>query len=479
MLTFFLLFTSCTKFLDVNTPDTKISTESVYKDDATATSVLTGLYARMSNNYINGFGLAGSSLYEELSADNLVLFNSSTQLGLTSYFKNALEPTYAPTTNQTYWNTVYQLLYSINTSIEALTGNKNLSSAVSKRLLGEAYFLRAFNYFYLVNLYGDVPLIITSDYAQNSKLGRTSSAAIYSQVVADLTLAESLLDNNYAALDVTKTTNERIRPNLAAVNALQARVYLYQKDYSAAEIASTKLISNSSYSLVSLNAVFLKNSMETIWAIQPVTNGYNTLEGQLYTLTAAGPNNDHPVYASLSLINTFEGGDGRKDTWIKSVVVGANSYPYPAKYKVPFVSGSTTVTEYTIVLRLAEQYLIRAEARNEQGNTGGAVDDLNLLRLRARAASTVLVPNPLPDVPATLTQVQLRSVILQERRVELFAEWGHRWFDLKRTFEIDAAMISAVSYKGGMWAAYKALYPVPVSEILRNSAISQNTGYTN
>jgi hypothetical protein len=360
-----------------------------------------------------------------------------------------------------------------------------LTPAVSKRLLGEAYFLRAFNYFYLVNLYGGVPLVLTSDYTINSKMGKTSATNVYTQIIADLAKAETLLNYNYAALDVTQTTSERVRPNLAAVNALQARVNLYLKDYTASEAAATKVINQSGmYSFTPLNTVFLKNSKETIWALQPVDNGFNTGEGQLYTLPSTGPDYDRPVYASTSLVNSFEPGDDRKNNWLGNVIADGNTYWYPAKYKIPYVAVTDVIVpakEYTIVLRLAEQYLIRAEARNEQGNTTGAVDDLNALRIRSRAASTVEVPNPLPNLASTLSQGQIRTAIMKERRVELFTEWGHRWFDLKRlgASTIDAVMTTAELYKGGTWINYKSLYPIPVSDILLNSALTQNPGYTN
>ncbi|WP_162842703.1 RagB/SusD family nutrient uptake outer membrane protein [Mucilaginibacter pineti] len=472
-----LACSGCRKFLDVGTPITKISGNNAYNDDATATAVITGLYGQLSNNYFYSTYLPATSLFEELSADNLVLFDPPSQAGFDSYYKNALEPTYAAS-GETYWRTTYQLLYTINTAIVELTGNKNLTPAVSKRLLGEAYFLRAFCYFYLVNIYGDVPLVLTPDYVKNIAIPRTSSALVYDKVSDDLAQAEKLLDYNYAALDVTKTTSDRLRPNLAAVNALQARVYLYRNNYSAAEAAATKVISLSIFSLGNLNEVFLKNSAETIWALQPVTSGYNTVEGQFFKLNSDGPDRDHPIYASASFVNSFEKGDGRKTGWLSSVTTTAgDTYFYPDKYKVPFIDGSTEITEYPIVLRLSEQYLIRAEARNEQGNSVGAVADLNAIRSRSRLIPTPAVPDPLPALRASLSKTELKPLIMRERRVELFAEWGHRWFDLKRSETIDAVMTEAEVYKGGIWEHFKTLYPVPVKEILLDPALTQNQGY--
>jgi len=470
----------CKKFLDVGTPVTKISTETAYNDNLTATAVITGLYTQLSYEYINGTTLAGSSFYEELSADNLTLFDKGSNFNYTTFYENSLEPKYAANLGQSYWLTTYKLLYTINTSIDALKGNSALKPKVKNRLLGETLFMRAFCYFYLVNYYGDVPLILTGDYTLNSKIGRAPSSEVYKQIISDLKQAEELLDYSYAGLDVTQITNERLRPNLGAVNALLSRVYLYTKNYEAAEETASKLISQSAiYSIGNLDEVFVKNSQETIWALQPVTDGFNTLEGAIYLLPPDGPDATRPVYISTSLLSSFEPGDDRKIIWINEVTAqNGDSYFYPAKYKVPFLEADAFVrnTEYTIVFRLAEQYLIRSEARNEMGNTKGAMDDLNVLRSRSRATPNTQVPNPLPEL-SSLSQVQLRTVILKDRRVELFGEWAHRWFDLRRSGTMDDVMKIAATEKGGIWSPNKKFYPIPLDDILKNPALKQNSGF--
>jgi hypothetical protein len=182
------------------------------------------------------------------------------------------------------------------------------------------------------------------------------------------------------------------------------------------------------------------------------------------------------MYASSQLMASFEPGDQRRYTWINTVSVDAKTYPYFAKYKAK--TGSGSVTEYSIVLRLAEQYLIRAEARNEQGNMSGAISDLNVLRTRSRAEVTADIPNPLPDLSSSLTQEQIRDHILWERRVELFAEGGHRWLDLKRLNKVNEVMTTVTPSKGGgAWTAYKALYPIPLADILSSPVLKQNPGY--
>lgn len=472
------LMTGCSKFIEVDTPPTRISTENVYNDPTNATAVITGLYARISSNYAIG-GLMATSVLTELSADNVTLFDINSSEDYRKYYQNDLNPL----DGATYWTSIYNLLYTINDAVEKLTSNTVLSEQLKNRLLGEAYFLRAFCYFYLTNFYGDVPLILTTQPQTNSTLPRTISADVYNQIVKDLNEAESLLTMTYVGSDGISTSTDRIRPNLGAVYALMARTYLYMKNYSLAESYATKTINTSGlYGYTSLNETFLKNSHETIWALQSVTSNSNTYPGTVFLLTSEGPNGtDHPFFAATALVKSFEAGDARKSNWLSIVKTGPNSYYYPTKYKKEWdvnITQASQLTEYDIVLRLAEQYLIRAEARNEQNNITGAVEDLNKLRSRSREAASADVPDPLPDLKTTIGQADLRTIILKERRVELFTEWGHRWFDLRRSGTIDAALKEAQHTKGNTWASYKALYPVPSVDILLNASLSQNPGYT-
>src|SRR5262249_35037605 len=116
-----------------------------------------------------------------------------------------------------------------------------------------------------------------------------------------------------------------------------------------------------------------------------------------------------------------------------------------------------------------EQYLIRAEARVYQNNLSGAIDDLNVVRQRAG----------LPLLANSLDQHKVLSAILHERQVELFSEWGHRWFDLKRTGSIDSVMsaMTPIKSKGGVWKSYQQLYPLPWNDVLGDPNLVQNPGY--
>ena len=126
-----------------------------------------------------------------------------------------------------------------------------------------------------------------------------------------------------------------------------------------------------------------------------------------------------------------------------------------------------------MVLRLAEQYLIRAEAEANLGDMVDATKDLNAVRARAGLG-------PSPTLTASSSLQQADSAILHERQVELFTEWGHRWFDLIRTGTVNTVLGSpgnVCQAKGGVWSSTSELFPIPESQILDDPNLGQNPGY--
>ncbi|HMG68727.1 MAG TPA: RagB/SusD family nutrient uptake outer membrane protein, partial [Chitinophagaceae bacterium] len=204
----------------------------------------------------------------------------------------------------------------------------------------------------------------------------------------------------------------------------------------------------------------------------PVNTGWNTEDARVFILPSTGPTTavsgvNYPVYLDSNLVNSFEINDQRKTNWIGKVTPtppGTKTYYYPFKYKS--ATQNASVIEYNMMLRLAEQYLIRSEARAEQNNISGAQGDLNVIRNRAGLLSTTA-----NDIASLL------SAILLERRHELFTEWGHRWLDLKRTGNADAVMDLACPSKGGTWNTYWQLYPLPSYDLLQDPNLTQNSGY--
>jgi len=433
---------------------------SVYSTNQTAAAAVTGIYQTMAGNTVGG-NFYGISALLGLSADEFTLYPNSDPILNQTYTNALLSSTPIP-----FWSQLYNCIYQANSAIDGLSAYSGVTSAMKQQLIGETKFIRAFCYFYLVNIFGDVPLITTTDYKQNSIVTRSPESKVYEQIINDLVDAKSLLSNNFLAPDGTPSS-ARVRPNSIAASALLARVYLYQRKWDSAEAAASVIIDNPNLKLAgNLNSVFLANTEEAIWQLEMPNNGFNAPDGAflLSLLYYGGPNAYDPFILNNSLVNQFEPGDLRKSNWIKSATVGAVTYYYPYKYKLYYTG--TAPTEYPVLLRLAEQYLIRAEARAQQNNLNGALSDLNIIRARAGV----------PTI-ATSSQSELINSIYRERGLELFTEYGHRWLDLKRTSNLSAIMANVTPQKGGIWNPTDQLYPIPLTDIQSDVNLLQNPGY--
>lgn len=457
------LITGCNKLLDAGSPDGKVITSDVYKSDSLANAAVIGIYYKMMENFgpFNGY----MSRYPGLSCDDLAAGNTVVTADL-PFLTNTI--TIFDQTIWSIWISLYKYIYQCNDLVEGLTGKNSITPALHNQLLGEAYFLRAFCYFYLVNLYGDVPLIISTDYTKSANMPRTAVKDVYDQMIDDLQNAQNILKDAYVTTPEYPTA--RVRVNRLAVKALQARIYLYRGEWANAAAAATEVIQSGIYQLeTDLLQTFRYNSKEAILQFMPVLDAYNTAEGGMFV--PINPNGRPPLTLTDSLIKNIAPGDKRKTNWVRTVTVSNKQYNSPYKYKL---NSATPREEYNMVLRLAEQYCIRAEARAMLDQLPDAVNDLNTIRKRAG----------LPDLTNITTQTQAMAAVEQERRMELFAEWGHRWFDLKRwparsaihpnDKRIDEIM-SAL--RPATWKTTAALWPIPSSEITRNPALSQNEGY--
>lgn len=445
-----IISASCKKYVDIPAPTNQLVKELVFSDDKTASATVAGLYGSF-NSFNSSFGNTITNFLPAFSADEFrYTLNSATY---DEFSQNSI--TSSNTSIKSAWDNAYSRIYHANAILEGLESAPTVSATVKQQLTGEAKFLRAYCYFYLVNFFGDVPLVLNTDFKTSTLLPKTPLADVYANITKDLTEAQASLGDSYP-------TTERIRANKSVATALLARVYLYRGEWPKAEAEATKIISNTSYKLVTdLNAIFLKNSTETILQWQTTntsTTGVNTWEG--FSIVPSSPTSNTGYYAYDSFLAAFETGDQRKSAWIKPITISGNTFYYPYKYKVR--TGSP-VTEYSMVFRMAEQYLIRAEARAQQNNLTGAKSDIDEIRKRAGLAV----------LPGTLTKDQTLLAIEQERRIELFAEGGHRWFDLKRT---GRALTVLAPIKPNI-TGRDLLYPLPLDAILTNPNLVQNPGY--
>jgi hypothetical protein len=473
-----LVQTSCKKLVDIPPPTQTLAENKIYATDATAIGVLDGMYTTLTNDG-SDFPFQGTwsiGLFASLSADELNLLKNTNPYN--AHYRNDLTGLLA---GFQLWAPLYNYVYKCNAAIDGLQKSTSLTPIVGKQLLGEAKFMRAFFYFYLVNLFGEVPLVLSTDAVANTILSRSTKTDVYKQIISDLKEAKDLMNSNYPNATLLGTTSERIRPTKWAAEALLARVYLYTGDYTNAEVETSGIINNTSLygPLLPLNSVFLKNSKEAIWQLQPTANNLNTVEGRMYVVPPTGPSSNNPALLSKFLLNSFEPGDQRAvlGNWINTTIYKKTStiydtVPYSFKYKIyaaPGVTSAAAMTEYFMVLRLGEQYLIRAEAMAQQNKMNEAKSDLNIIRTRAG----------LPNTTAN-DQASLLDAILNERRHELFCEWGHRWLDLKRTGKVDAVMsvITPLKSNGSIqWRSYQQYYPIAKPELDKAPNLTQTDGY--
>jgi hypothetical protein len=445
---------SCTKFVKVPEPSTQIVRSTVFSDDETATAAALGIYSSMMQTF--SMASVNTSLYAGLSADELTAYTNDPALG--QFYGNALIPSNPNLAG--YWGNSYQYIYGANAILEGLENNSKISEPVKQQLTGEARFIRAFCYFYLANLFGDVPLILSTDYIKNAVAFRTTRNQVFEQIIADLSIAQDSLSDQYLKADNT-IMQSRVRPNKWAAKALLARAYLFFGGWSDAIRLSTDVISQTSTYQLSFNldSAFLTSSPEAIWQLTPVDGQNTNWEAFVYILTDA-PSGLLGVSLNSELVKNFEPGDQRRLHWVDSIEVSGFKYYFAYKYKQ--VSGIPPL-EYYSILRLTEQYLIRAEASARVGDLIGASTDLNTIRSKAG----------LPGITA-VDQASLLEAIQKERRFEFFSEWGFRWLDLKRTGTADA-ILGPIKSPG--WKSTDTLYPIPQTELQNDPNLTQNPNY--
>jgi len=461
-----LLTTGCKKYLDTPLPANTISAENAYISDNSISAVVTGNFEEVSSGDVFG-GSAGSNLayLTSLYVDELQNLSTSSSHNI-AFYNDAIQPG-----DTKHWSSLYTEIFDVNSTIEGIR-NSTVNLYYKNQWLGESYFTRALLYFYLTNLYGDVPLAITSDYATNNTLSRTPQSQVYQQIIADLRQAQGLLNSGYTdAYGVAST--HRVRPNRYAATALLAKTYLYAQKWDSAATQADSVINNTdSYALLSTDKVFSANGKETIWGLAPNVSSaayeYNFfIAGMPATIPSLNAPLDYNVFGIMdtALVSAFEAGDNRYTTWVRPVSVsGTNpafTYYFPNKYSSPAVN---SVNE--IILRLAEIYLIRAEARAHLNDISGAQSDLNAIRTRAG----------LPNTTAG-DQAGLLSAIAKERRIELFTEGANRFFDLKRTGTIDAVMTAFAPQKKATWNHYMQLFPIPTNDLIQDPNLTPNPGY--
>jgi len=447
---FFCLFSSCDRFVEVDLPANQLVGNTVFENKTTANAALANVYAQIRDNGLLTGKTNGLSMLLGNYADELTFYGADGN-SAKDFFNNSLIA--SNVTVAGLWNGGYKQIYSANAVIEGLVGASNLTEQDKSQFMGEALFVRALLHFYLANLFDDIPYITITDYQINKTAFKLPVAQVYERVIADLEKSITLLPDNYI-------TSGRVRPNVWVAKALLARVFLYHNKWKAAEETATAVIEHTAlYTWESnIDKVFLKESTATIWQFMPSAAGKNTDEGSAFIFSTAPP----PLVAlSSDLMGAFSGDDLRKSHWAKAISNGVSTWYHANKYKQKTATASSL--ENSIVFRLAEQYLIRAEARVHLDHLPEAREDLDKIRGLAGLENTT-----------ASTAESILEAILKERRLEFFTESGHRFFDLKRMGALDKALSGL---KPG-WNTTDRLFPIPETEIkLNTNLLPQNQGY--
>jgi hypothetical protein len=285
--------------------------EDVFKTDVTATSAILSMYGGNAGSIAQT--VLNFSVLPGMSADDVQMSTSSAMYD--EFRNNAIDPLTNNNNQNLLWAPAYQLIKNANNAIAGLSASQTLTPSVKDQLMGEAKFVRAFGYFYLVNFYGDVPMPLTADanYITNASLPRSPAATVWNQVIADLKDAQTLLPAAYSG-------TFRARANKWAATTLLARAYLYRNDFAKAEEEATKVIASGTYTLPAPASAFINTSNEIILQTANIT-GVSIL-GQYY-LAASGA----PAYVLYDTIyNSFEAGELRKTTLTGSVIAGTRTY---------------------------------------------------------------------------------------------------------------------------------------------------------
>jgi hypothetical protein len=432
---------SCEETLDLK-PVNSLETDQVFVDLAGANAAVIGTYGNLNN--ANYYGLR-YAVFADLAADNLAHIGTFPTF---AEIKNRnIQPQSVDVTNM--WAALYAGVNRANNVIANVPTINAVPLSDRRRLVAEAQFLRAHNYFNLVRYWGDVPLVLTPTTVADNTLNvaRTPSEEVYNQVRADLDSAELYLPAQNLG-----------RATVWATRALKARLALYRGEWADAERFADQVIASPLFSLqASYRAIWdNKNTSESIFEVQFDNTNQSQYAFFFLPQSQGGRNEVSPTGPGSTLPTAYETGDTRRPASISDGTFRINGRNVPTGTGIKYIDAGTGTDNYRAI-RLAEMILTSAEAKAQQNELDDALVLLN--RIRTRAGLPALV---------ALSQSALLDAIYQERRVELAME-GHRWFDLIRTGRAQSVLNIA--------DPRRLLFPIPFRETVNNPNMVQNPGY--
>src|ERR1700754_2130071 len=440
---------SCKKYLEAE-PVGAVSDQTPISDKASAETALRGVYRQLASSGYYGETYVTLGYFPSGDVKNLTTGGAANLVNINF---RADDPNF-----NTAWTAIYYTINRANNVIEKVPAvqDPKFTQAAKDQIVGEAKFIRALAYFDLAKAWGGAQIILkpTTSIQELPNLKRSSQADTYAQVLTDLNDAETLLPDAVNRIRATKRT----------VWALKARLYLYTQQWALAEEYATKLIDKTTdYQLLKPYSSWFVGGVtatqESIFELEYSAINPSTIRAQMQHPTNGGTYRYAPTDKFVQLLNDPIISGGRK-ALIGSVTQAGTQIWFGNLYY------RKDATDPAYIFRIAEMYLIRAEARAHLGNlsdTNGALFDLNQVRARAE------VP---PSTAAT--QADLLVAIENERRVE-FAWEAHRWFDLSRTGRAKT-VLEAIDPNIKV-EPYELLFPVPISQIQLDPNLTQNPGY--
>jgi hypothetical protein len=444
-----LSLSSCEKFLTTE-PVNAVSDETTIYDKVSSETALRAVYRQFGNIGYYGENYVTFGYFPSGDIKNLTTGGSANFVNVNFRSDDVLF-------NST-WIAIYNAINRANHVITKVpnVNDPALTTALRNQYIGEAKFLRALAYFDLARAWGGVQIILepTTSLQDRPQIKRSTLEQTYAQVLKDLEDAETLLPDAVNRIRATKRT----------VWALRARLHLYKKEWALAETYATKLIEKTAdYSLLKPYSTWFANSVtatrESIFELQFSAINQNATRLQMAHSTNGGQYRYAPNDRFVQLLNDPTIGGGRS-ALIGSVTQSSIVNWYGNLYY------RKDASDPAYIFRIAEMYLIRAEARAQLNNLNastGALFDLNQVRDRAGL---------LPSTAVTKDDILL--AIENERRFE-FAFEAHRWFDLARTGR--AKVVLEALDPNTKVADHEYIFPIPVTQIQLDPNLAQNKDY--
>jgi starch-binding outer membrane protein, SusD/RagB family len=415
------VLSSCNDMLDLQPMDS-IPEELAIRNETDLKNAILGCYDAMQSDSYYGRGLL---IFNEIGTDNAYNGGSIIEFGQINNNNVLADNSYL----DGLWTAPYIAINRCNTAIYYLD-KLNLSDDKKNSYLAEILFIRALNYYNLTRLFKDVPLRLKPTFsASDLNMPLSGQSVIYDQILTDLNFANTKITNTspFVATDL-------------AVKTLLAKVHLELGNLNNAITCADTVISSNKTLLENYASLFTtEGNTESIFELSytEIVSDKNRLAEYCFPPELKGR---YEIAPETSLLNSFDENDVRRNIFLGPT-------PYCNKYE-SITAGSDNV----YIFRLAELYLLRAEARAKQGGNIALIrNDLNTIRSRAGIDSVF-----------TNSYTELLTIIEEERRHE-FAFEGHRWFDLVRTGRADEILgITEDKY----------YFPIPLSEINTNDEIN-------